>query len=182
MGRVSPLALIPGQTGSLPTSAGPVPVIVERAFKAIIDIVALGEPGGRHSPCRAQASRPRAAQEKDIRIGTGAGLKQRFGAALDEITRRRSLRIGLPFNQNRRTVDRRQIGDADEIPLGFGSHINQLSLGLALQALPSLRYRHMADVHMAGVQLTVLLQHNSLRRNVEPNALEAEVRHQALDS
>jgi len=111
---------------------------IDIAFKAASDIEGLFVTGRRQRNGRGAAARARTAQQQHgIGLG-GARSAQRLGCFRKETGILRASGKTLPFDAMDPAAQVFQVGQADEIPFCHGPHVDQLGLGVALQAVPSL--------------------------------------------
>jgi hypothetical protein len=114
------------------------PFRVVRALEAVGHVEHMGEPLGLRGQGRRHAPHPAAAQEEQFLARLQPGIAQLIHEtgiyiAGGEI---------LPGYQHRLFAGAAQIGNADILPFGIGTHVHQMRLGIRHQRFPRLCNGH----------------------------------------
>lgn len=144
-------ALDPRKAGRLPTGeVTAVPVLVGRAFEALLDIETGAIPRRRHHLGRTQAPASRTADEEQRRLRAGAEPCEFSRKLIGEMGVGRTARKPLPFDQKRLLADGRKIGNTYEGPLGPGADVYEYRIGFFSEPSPRLLDFYMPN---ASVQI-----------------------------
>jgi hypothetical protein len=121
------------------------PLVVERSFEPLRDVMAGTEPRRRHRPGRSQAAASRTANEEKVVVQLDTERLQLVGKAFGKPRIHRLIGKGLPLDEDSPFAQGPQIGNPYISPLRAGAHVNQLRPRARLEAFPGRCHINLID-------------------------------------